>query len=325
MINNVIFEIKKILKNKIFIYSIIVLFLINGIVTFYYNKNYNNKTSNNEISIIDINESEYKNYKYYSNYKEYKKQYNKYMDYTNVEKVIENYKLRKNIKLNAKEKNVFEQNKIILLLIMLPVSIIGSTSYSNEINNGTMKAILTKPKSRLKIFLSKIISVNLVCIILILLNFSFSTFFTLIFTKSNLFSLVSLVYVNNEVIEINYYLKYLSEYLINSIPVLFIGNLSLILSIASVSTAFSVGASIFLSLISSTIAEFLLLFKFRFIQYTFLPYLDFTIFKDYVNILQFNISYGVNLCLKNGILILIITVLISYFLLYFYFNKKDIG
>jgi ABC-2 type transport system permease protein len=323
MTNNICFELKKILKSKIFIFSILALFLINGLVIYYSNKNYIDNNQNKS-SIININKDEYKNYKYYSSYKQYKYQYNTFLNKKNKEKDINNYILDKEINTHKKTKNIFEKNIIILVFIMLPISIISSNLYSSEINSGTMKTILVRPYNRIKIFLSKIIVINIICLTLILLNILFSSFFTLIFTKENIFSFAEIVNVN-KIKLINYFLSYFLNYFIISIPVFFICNLSLILSFITSSTAISSGICIFLSLISLSISEFLFLLKMKFVQYTFLPYLDFTIFKEYTDVISFNINYGINLNVSKGILVLLVHVILLYLIVYANFRKKDIN
>ena len=64
--------------------------------------------------------------------------------------------------------------------------------------------------------------------------------------------------------------------------------------------------------------SFLVNLGFGFVEYTFLPYLDFTIFNDKINIMNYNIENNVNLNIYKGTLIIFLTSI----LLYFYANRK---
>ena len=118
--------------------------------------------------------------------------------------------------------------------------------------------------------------------------------------------------------------KYLYKYFLYSIPIYFSGFLVLYLSTVLKSQALCVGLSIFIVSFSVIISQLLFGFEIRFIEYTFLPYLDFSIFNDKLSILNMNKEFGINLSLKRGVIIDCICIVIMYFLGNRKFNKKDI-
>ena len=72
------------------------------------------------------------------------------------------------------------------------------------------------------------------------------------------------------------------------------------------------------------IAQILFGIKVTFIEYTFLPYLDFSIFNDQVYLEEMNSELGVNLSLNRGLIIDFIFTLIFLVIGIYKFSKKDI-
>ena len=181
------------------------------------------------------------------------------------------------------------------------VSILYSGTICNEIESGTFRYYLTKPFKRWKIYLSKYI-----CILLYIT-------ITIIIVNN-----VSFVIVRN--IDINI----LGKYFIYSIPIYFIGTLSLYLSTKFKSQAFCVGLCVLLLSFSLIISQVLFGYDFNFIEYTFMPYLDYSIFNDKSVLKDINNSLNVHLSLNRGIIIDFIFIFMFYFLGNYKFNKKDI-
>ena len=74
---------------------------------------------------------------------------------------------------------------------------------------------------------------------------------------------------------------------------------------------------------SPVIFNFFLNVKFKYIIYTFIPYLDFSIFKDAYSILMLNMKYNMNFNILLGIITLIIYSIVFLLLSLFIFNEKD--
>ena len=82
--------------------------------------------------------------------------------------------------------------------------------------------------------------------------------------------------------------------------------------------------SILILCFSIIVSQVLFGIRFNIVEYTFLPYLDFSIFRDKTAILEMNKELGIHLSLNRGIVINLV-----YFLLFIVnglviFNKKDI-
>ena len=178
---------------------------------------------------------------------------------------------------------------------------------SNEFQNGTFKIYLTKPIKRSEILLSKILMMYLIVSIFIaLIILSYLTCFIIFKIHFN-----------------SYYL--ISKFLLYSIPLFFIATFILFLSLITRSTAVSVGISLFTLLLSGLISEILFGINIKLIEYTFLPYLDFSIFENLVDINSLNYSLGLHLSINNGVIIIIFYSIILILCSFIIFNKKDIS
>jgi ABC-2 type transport system permease protein len=181
------------------------------------------------------------------------------------------------------------------------VSIIFSGIISNEIENGTIRFYLTKPISRNKIFQSKFITIIIYTIILLV----FILFCYFILCKD-----IDKIYIIK-------YVKY-------SCPLLLTSGLIMLLTTLFRSTSITVGISIFLLAFSLVITQILLDINFKYVEFTFLPYLDFTLFNDAETIKTLNEYHKINLSLEKGIYINVIFSILFYKLGNFVFIKKDI-
>ena len=181
------------------------------------------------------------------------------------------------------------------------VSILFSGSICSEIENGTLRYYLTKPYKRWKVYLSKFICIYLyitiTIIIIIFASFIITNFFDL---------------------------KILSKYFVYSIPVYFIGSYVLYLSTKFKSQSLCVGICIFLLSFSLIISQLLFGYNFNIIEYTFLPYLDYSIFNDKISLIEMNNALNTNLSLNKGIIMDILFIILFYIFGNYKFNKKDI-
>lgn len=179
--------------------------------------------------------------------------------------------------------------------------IIYSGTICGEIENGTIKYYLTKPYKRWKIYLAKLLCIYLYLTLTILIIIAFS------FLITNFFEL-----------------KYIIKYFVYSIPNYFIATFSLYLSAKFKNQSLCVGISIFVLSFSLIISQILFGYKFNIIEYTFLPYLDFSIFKDKRAIDMMNRELNINLNINKAIVMNAIYTIIFYFVGNYKFNKKDI-
>ena len=199
------------------------------------------------------------------------------------------------------EENILDLSFNLIPFLGVVICILFSGSICGEIESGTMRYYLTKPYKRYKVYLSKLI----VIILYLLFSISLIIVFSLIINGS-----------------INY--KYIYEYYIDSIPILFLSSFILFLSIKFKSTVLVSCICVLTLCFSLIVSQVLFGINIKLIEYTFLPYLDFSIFKDKNIVNTINSEYGVNISLIKAIIVDSISFLLFSIYGIYKFNKKDI-
>lgn len=172
---------------------------------------------------------------------------------------------------------------------------------SNEIENGTFRMYLTKPVKRKKVYLSKYI---MMC------------FYTFILSIFIYFMFVLIIRYFESKIFFKYLLYTLPLYLLNSI-IIFV-------STVIRNTAIVVSICIFLLVFSLVIVQILFGLNIKIMEYSVLPYLDFSIFNDKSSLNDINKSFDVNLSLKKGVVIDVFNMILIYLFGTLIFKNKDI-
>lgn len=181
------------------------------------------------------------------------------------------------------------------------ISVLFSGIISNEIENGTFRFYLTKPVSRINIYKSKFMTIIIYQILLL----SFILFVYYVLCKD----------VNSE---------YIIKYVKYSSSLLLISGLIMLLSTLFRNTSVIVGISIFIMVFGILITQLLLDIKFTLVEFTFLPYMDLTLFDDIETVKLLNENYKIHLTINKGIYINVISTILFYKIGEFIFNKKDI-
>lgn len=172
---------------------------------------------------------------------------------------------------------------------------------SNEIENGTFRMYLTKPVKRNKVYLSKYIMMG---------------FYTFILSLFIYFAFVLIIR--------NFEFKILFKYLIYTLPLYLLNSIIIFVSTIIRNTAIVVSICIFLLVFSLVIVQILFGLNFKIMEYSFLPYLDFSMFNDKSSLNDINASFDVNLSLKKGIIVDIVNMILIYLFGSFIFINKDI-
>lgn len=300
-------ELYKIFKKK----SIIFLLIISTLTIYLSNKKDNYIINNYEIiSTLGMNKKELS----------ITQEYNKKVK--NQVKINEYYK-ENNIENSIKIKKILNSSLTIIVFTSVIIIILSTSTISEEINKKSIKELLTKPYKRRKIITSKILANFIIIFIITIYVAVIYLIITNIITSTNIFLLKDEIVKNNEIIEISYYLTYLKKIFINSIPLYFISVLSIFLSIIINNIKITSAILIFLTLMSTMIFQLLLSININLVEYTFIPYLDLTIYDDLYNIYILNITNGTNVKVNTGIIILIFYSLVFYVMSIVIFNKKD--
>lgn len=198
------------------------------------------------------------------------------------------------------DKNILDLSYYLIPVIGVIVSILYGGIISSEKENGSFRYYLTKPYKRWKIYIAK-----LLCIIIYITI----SLFIIIITSCLLYH-----------VDKSYIIKFITY----STPVYFIGFYILYLSTIFKSQTFISGLSIITLTFSLIFAEVLFGIRFNIIEYTFLPYLDFSLFNDKVLLNETNRELGVHLSMNRGIIIDVLYMIILLVLGTYKFIKKDI-
>ena len=174
------------------------------------------------------------------------------------------------------DRSIYDLSFILIPFIGIIVCIMYSGTICKEIENGTLRFYLTKPYKRWKVYLSKVLSM----IIDIILT-------------------ITIICVVSSIIGDYLDFHYIGKFFVYSIPVLFIGIFCICLSVIFKSSVFVSCFSILTLCFSLILSQTLFGFSINFIEYTFLPYLDFNIFLDKINIIYTNSTYDINLNIIN--------------------------
>ena len=122
----------------------------------------------------------------------------------------------------------------------------------------------------------------------------------------------------------NFESKILFKYLMYTIPLYLLNSIIIFVLTIIRNTAIVVSICIFLLVFSLVIAQILFGLNIKIIEYSILPYLDFSIFNDKNSLDDINMSFDVSLSLKKGIIVDTFNMIFVYLLGSFIFNNKDI-
>ncbi len=177
---------------------------------------------------------------------------------------------------------------------------------NNEVNKGTFRYYLTKPYYRSKIIISKLLFVYLYIVFIYFVTLVSFIIFV------NIFSTL--------VIDINMILLVFRHF----IPIFFIGTLCVLLSTFINSLALCTSILFLICLLSTLVSQLLFSVGLNIIEYTFLPYVDFSLFVNNDFVISVRENYGAVLSMSKGIIILIFHSVLFIFLMINFFTKKDI-
>lgn len=303
MSNLIKIEIYKLLKTKM-IYVVIILSLL---FSFLVLVTVNKKTD----SIIMLNN----NYIYNEKYSE---KYNNIID----ENIMKNDYYENNNE-NNKLINLMNNSYTIIMFVSMLIFYVASSIYSDEVKNGTISNYISKPYSRYKIYLSKLIVLILLTLFVSVLILIENSVLCCIFTKTNILKVKDVFYKNNELHITNYYILFTIKYLTICIPIIFNVILTYTISHITKSKSLSLILSILIFIFSPVLSTFLFSSNLKIIQYTFIPYLDFNSFLDKASTVYSNGIYGINLNILDGIIILLIYSILFILLGLFKFRKEE--
>lgn len=297
-------ELIKIVKKRSFIIFVYSLVMLTILLTLFMKNDFKRE-------YIYIDESIYDN------------KYSEYINYINEENKITEYVLNNNVDEHASIRGSLSVSHIILTFLSLYIVILSSKSFGYEYEKNTIKWVMLNNKKKI-IFFSKIISLIIISIMLMLLVYLTNLVIVNLMYDVNILDLNVLLINKGRVIEKSLLIVHSCEYLKLFFPQILLIILSVVLGLLFKSSVASSAISIFILLSGSLITELFVKLKLKVISYTFLPYLDFSIFQDRIGLCLYNIENAVNITQKNGVIIIIISSILLMIIGSLIFEKREL-
>lgn len=252
---------------------------------------------------IKLTKEEYKQINKHGDYNTYLTKYNLYKD---------NYTDTYYINLIEKDNtfiNIITSSTSLYFIIGIFLVYITYTNISNDYNYKTLKYLFQSQDGRIKILLSKIISITIISISLILLTYLTTIILTSIITKTNPLLIDKTLYINNKFIKLPITTYYFIKGLIYLIPITFMNILTIFLSILTKGNVLGVIISIVVYITSTTINTLLLNKGILILSNTPIPYLDLTYFEN-TEYYLLNAIYNTSYTVSHGLTIITIYTII---------------
>lgn len=326
MINLIKNEFIKIIHKKSIYIILTIIFLLSLLTNIIYKykldevgniKGTNYKENNNYLSIANEN---YKNYsKILENTDKDDDKYKEYKSIVEVNKYILKNKINSN-KINDTRGiliNLFTEYE--LFLIIMIVILIG-TIVSEEFNKGTIRQLLIKPYTRVRILLSKYITSILITISSILILIIMQLLIGFILSSLSTINVPVIIYnLSNNKIESYNIFTYLMVMIISKIPMfILISSFIILIGIATLNSQITITLGLILYIISNIFNEALLNTNLKISQFLITSNWDFS--KYLFHAIPKNIYLSLNKSITVYIVYLFIIIILSFIL----FNKKDI-
>ncbi|MGI5851924.1 MAG: ABC transporter permease subunit [Caldicoprobacterales bacterium] len=200
--------------------------------------------------------------------------------------------------------------------------LIGGWLMASEFQQGTIRLLIIRPKTRTKILMAKFLSALIIFLVLYILG----SFLNMI-TNGICFGFKDFTYPNFTISgEINFFAYYLPKFAVCIMPAIFTFSLSFLLSVLIRNIAVAIIIPIALY-IGSTIMMQILVYGnsvAKWIAFTPIPYMEFTSFFNRHSVVKSAIQKGIPLGIGYGILMLVSLSVIFVILSIFTFKRRDI-
>lgn len=269
------------------------------------------------VSYPQLSELEYKNVNKYGSYEQYLK------DYSIYENVVNKEISKNDLNVNSKVSLLFSYYPTFLFVVGLIIIYFAYHIFSYDYQSKTIRYLFMSNKGRNKILFSKIFAVFLLSVF-----FSMILFFTFLITiglitHENIFLEGINIFVGDSLKLIPLVLYYFVKSFIYIFLMSFIGIVTICLTIVFKGSTFALIMSNVIYFCSLLFSQLLFNYGYKFIEYTFLPYMDFTYFESPTSVAFNNLIFNIDLSLKNGIILMSLYSLV-FIIISLFFIKKDV-
>jgi ABC-2 type transport system permease protein len=231
---------------------------------------------------------------------------------------INNYRIEHNMPPTEEKYSVWSymtDNLGLVQMVALFTIIIAAGMVASEFSWGTIKLLLIRPLSRVKILLSKYVAVLLFSLLML------SLLFVLSFISGAAFFGMGdpspyLAYVNGQIVEKSHITHLINSYLLNSVGLLMFTTMAFMISAAFRNSSLAIGVSIFLLLMGGTVTS-LLAAKFEWAKYLLFANTDLSQYFENVPMVE-------GMTLTFSLIMLLVYFIIFHVISFLAFVKRDI-
>lgn len=200
-------------------------------------------------------------------------------------------------------------------------ALLGGWLMASEFQQGTIRLLMIRPKTRTKILLAKFIA----AFVIIIGIYTVGSLLNII-TNGACFGFPDFAYPNYTISgEINFFVYYIPKFLACTMPIIFAFTVAFMLSVVVKNVAVSIiipiacfiGSSIVMGIFSYSS-------KLNWIAYTPIPFLQLSSFFAQYSSVKYAIPRGVPLNLGYGIMLLLVLSVICTLISMYVFNRRDI-
>jgi ABC-2 type transport system permease protein len=241
-------------------------------------------------------------------------------DFFNRKIAINEYRIEHHIPPNTSAYHIWDYvndaSQLILLAGLFTI-IISAGIVASEFNWGTVKLLLIRPISRMKILASKYVTVLLFALLTLAILFIFSSVVGAILFGFPEQSSSYLNYVDGKVTEQNMVVHLLIYYGLNSINMIMLATMAFMISSVFRNSSLAIGLSIFLLFTGSQFTQ-LISFKFSWAKYLLFANTDLMQYFEGTPLVE-------GMTVGFSTMMLLIYFLIFQFLAFYIFKKRDVA
>ena len=207
------------------------------------------------------------------------------------------------------------------ILVALFGIFLGGWLIASEFQQGTVRLLMIRPKTRVKILMSKFIAALVICLALYIAGSLIN-----LIVNGICYGLTDFAYPNYTVSgEINYFLYYLPKFFACMVPIIFAFAVAFMLSTLVKNVAVAIAVPVACYILSAIVMNmFSYSSSIEYLAYTPIPFIDISaFFIPYTSVWQI-MQRGITLSLPYGIIMLLVLAAICTFVSIIVFKKRDI-
>ena len=222
----------------------------------------------------------------------------------------------------SKTRQIVINSMPLYYLIVIVIVFMSYQSLSYDYQHGTLKYVFLAKEGRMKVFISKFVSLLIILIAFVSLVNVLNIVCSSIFGDKSVLYLTKTIYYNKKFIDMSLVYYIFIKSVIYMLPIVFMILLTLLLTILFKGNTISLVINMIVYLLSTTLMGNLLKFGITFVYKLPICYIDLTYFENNVYLLN-NAIYNSDIPLNNGFIILSFYSII-FFVLSVRLFKKDV-